>query len=90
MLKNSKEIYVVIAYRFGSNVRHSYTVGAFNKKDAAIKCAESHTDYRGGKYACAVEECMLNQFSNGNMVFTKEVYRTKSVYENKQPQDNLK
>ena len=81
MAKNSNEMYVVIAYRFGNNSLHSYTVGVFNKKDIAIKCAESHADYRGGKYACVVECCMLNEFSNETSFFTTEVYRAKSVNE---------
>ena len=81
MSKNSKEIYVVIAYRWGNNSDHSYTLGAFNKKDAAIKCADSHTEYRGGKYGCVVEQCLINQFDNDSDDYTKEVYRTKSMME---------
>ena len=81
MSKNSKDIYVVIAYRWGNNSDHSYTLGAFNKKDAAIKCADSHTEYRGGKYGCVVEQCIINQFDNDSDDYTKEVYRTKSMNE---------
>ena len=81
MSKNSKEIYVVIAYRWGNNSDHSYTLGAFNKKDAAIKCADSHTEYRGGKYGCVVEQCIVNQFDNDYDNYTKEIYRTKSMME---------
>ena len=81
MSKNSKEIYVVIAYRWGNNSDHSYTLAAFNKKDAAIKCADSHTEYRGGKYGCVVEQCIINQFDNDSDDYTKEVYRTKSMME---------
>ena len=81
MSKNSKEIYVVIAYRWGNNSDHSYTLGAFNKKDAAIKCADSHTEYRGCKYGCTVEQCIINQFDNASDYYTKEVYRTKSMME---------
>jgi hypothetical protein len=40
--------------------------------------AEEHTTYRGGKYACVVEECELDSFSNDNKI--KEVYKTKSAW----------
>ncbi len=79
MAKNTNDIYVVIAYRWGENSNHSYTLGAFNKKHAAIKCADSHTEYRGGKYACVVEQCVINEFDDDADGYTKEVYRTKSA-----------
>jgi len=75
-MKNSKEVYVVIAYRFGSNENHSYTLGVFNKKHKAIECAETHATHRGGKYDCVVEECIINQFDNLANEYVKEVYRT--------------
>ena len=73
------EIYVVIAYRWGDKEMHSYTLGAFNKKAQAIKCADSHTQYRGGKYSCVVETCVLNEFNNNSNDYITEVYRTKHV-----------
>ena len=79
MGKQTKEIYVVIAYRWGENSNHSYTLGAFNKKHAAIKCADSHTAYRGGKYGCVVEQCVINEFDDDNDDYTNEVYRTMSA-----------
>jgi len=72
------EIYAVIAYRYGDNEKHSYTIGVFNKKHAAIKCADSHTEYRDGKYSCVVEKCLLNEFDNISSDYTTEIYRTKS------------
>ena len=72
-------MYVVIAYRWGENSNHSYTLGVFNKKHAAIKCADSHTEYRGGKYACVVEKCEINKFDDDVDCYTTEVYRTKSA-----------
>ncbi len=74
------KIYVVIAYRWGKRENHSYTLGVFNKKHAAIVCADSHTQYRGGKYGCVVEECIINKFDNDADDYTKEVYRTKSAF----------
>lgn len=74
----AKEIYIVIAYRCGDRASHSYTLGGFSKKAQAIKCAESHSLYRGGKYACVVESCILDQFNNDDDEYTKEIYRAKS------------
>ena len=70
-----KEIFVVIAYKNGNRESHSYTVGAFNKKAQAIKCAESHADYRGGKYSCTVEVVLLNTFCNDADDYSHEIYR---------------
>ena len=74
-----RQIYIVIAYRWGENSNHSYTVASFNRKHAAIKCADSHTSYRGGKYACAVEASILDDFNNDADFYIKEVYRTRSA-----------
>lgn len=76
-------VYVVIAYRWGQRENHSYTLGVFNKKAQAIKCADSHTEYRGGKYGCAVESCTLNSFTNDDDDYIKEVYKTKSAMDKK-------
>lgn len=74
-----KEIYVVNAYRFGNRENHSYTVGVFSKKNAAIKCVDSHSEYRGGKYSCVVERCVMNCFENSMDEYTVEIYRTQPV-----------
>lgn len=75
------EIYVVIAYRWGDREKHSYTLGAFTKKQKAIDCAESHAYYRSGKYACVVEQCIIDNFDNKDDEYTKEIYRAKSRME---------
>ena len=72
------KIWVVIAYRFGENSNHSYTVGIFSKKHKAIECADSHCSYRGLKYSCCVEECTMDTFDNNSDSYSKEVYRAKS------------
>jgi len=56
-------IYTVHAYRYGDRERHSYTVGVFGKKHAALKAAEVEEECRGGKYECEVLEWTL---VNGN------------------------
>ncbi len=59
-------IYTVHAYRWGDRECHSYTVGVFGKKDAALKAAETEEDYRGGKYECEVLEWALDASIAGN------------------------
>jgi len=54
-MKN-KMYYIVTAYRWGERSNHSYFVGLFDKKHAAIKSAKKEEDYRGGKYKCRVIE----------------------------------
>lgn len=73
------EIYIVTAYRWGDQSDHSYNLGVFTKKAQAIKCAESHAQYRGGKYACVVDACTVDTFDNDNTEYTKEIYRAKSI-----------
>ena len=48
--------YTVHAYRWGDREMHSYSVGLYSKKHAALKAAESEEEWRGGKYACEVIE----------------------------------
>jgi hypothetical protein len=48
------KVYTVHAYKWGDRELHSYSVGVFGSKDAALKEAECHRTYRGGKYECEV------------------------------------
>ena len=68
--------YVVIAYRWGNPSNHSYLVGLFSNKSLAIKCADLHSAYRGGKYDCSVEEIVMNEFENEADYYSKEIYKT--------------
>lgn len=52
-------VYAVHAFRWGSNENHSYILGIYTKKAAALKAAEAELEYRGGKYSCRVEEWVL-------------------------------
>ncbi len=72
-------VYIVTAYRWGNRKDHSYVVGAFDKKDAAKKCADSHRDYRGGKYSCDVDMCTIGSFDNNAQDYTEVIYTAKSV-----------
>lgn len=51
-----QNIYTVHAYRWGDRELHSYLVGVYKKKHAALKCAEAEEQWRGGKYECEVLE----------------------------------
>jgi len=55
-MKASKKTYVVIARRWGESETHSYFVGTFSKKAAALIAADNERAYRGGKYDCDVIE----------------------------------
>lgn len=70
------EVYIVTAYRWGDRSNHSYTVCVFNSKHMAIECANNHAIYRGGKYECVVEKCVINDFNNEYDRYTTEIYRT--------------
>lgn len=56
MAKNSKEIYVVHAFRWGDRESHSYIAGVYRKKNAALTKAHDEREHRGGKYICEVRE----------------------------------
>lgn len=58
-------IYTVHAYRWGDRECHSYSVGVYSKKCAALKAAETESDYRGGKYKCEVLEWTLDSGTEG-------------------------
>ena len=74
------EIYIVTAYRSGCRDNHSYNVGVFRNKDQAIRVADSHCNYRGGKYACVVESCIIDHFDNERDEYTEEIYTVKSRF----------
>ena len=75
----SKKLYAVTAYRWGDQSDHSYLVGIFTSKVEAKIAAEFHADYRGGKYACVVDECEADHFNNNDDNHSKEIYRAKST-----------
>jgi hypothetical protein len=72
-------IYTITAYRWGETDNHSYVVGVFSTLEKATICADAHTEYRGGKYACVVDELRLDTFDNDDLNYSKEVYRTTSL-----------
>ena len=60
MINNKGVLYIVTMYRWGDRDGHSYVLGIYTKKNAAIKAAECESEYRGGKYAPEVLEMKPN------------------------------
>jgi hypothetical protein len=52
----TQKFYTVNAYRWGDRELHSYSVGVYTNKQAALQAAESEAEWRGGKYECEVLE----------------------------------
>ena len=73
------EIYVVSAYRWGDREEHSYILGVFSDKHKAQITADEHCQYRGGKYACVVESCIVDGYNEDDDCYVKEIYRAKSM-----------
>lgn len=48
--------FVVTAYRWGDNERHSYVVAVLPTLDAALAVKSEEESWRGGKYSCGIVE----------------------------------
>ena len=59
-------VYTVHACRWGDTETHSYIVGVYAKKQAALNAATTEEEYRGGKYECEVLEWVMNEGCAGN------------------------
>lgn len=55
-----QSVYTVHAYRWGNRENHSYIVGVYSKKHAALMAANTEEDFRGGKYVCEVLEWQMD------------------------------
>ena len=77
-MKKGTPIFVVEALRYGDRESHSYVVGVFKQLSSARKCANSQRDYRGGKYACIVNECKFDKYADEWDYYCEEVYRAES------------
>ena len=77
-MKKGDAVYIVTAYRRGERENHSYVVGCFLQGKQAKECADSHTEYRGGKYACAVEMVKFGVFNNDDDSYSETIYKTKA------------
>lgn len=56
-----QKYYIVTAYRWGDRECHSYVIGLFDKKHAAIEAAKAEEDWRGRKYECQVREFEISK-----------------------------
>jgi hypothetical protein len=61
-------VYTVHAYRWGDRENHSYLVGVYSKKLAAIKAGEATTEWRGGKYECEVIQWKLDDYESKKVI----------------------
>lgn len=68
-------VYVVIAYRWGSQEMHSYLVYTGFSESEAINEAEKEANSRGRKYECWVYKCEpgKNIVCNRNIIFKTNV-----------------
>ena len=74
---SENNIFVVMAYRWGSRSNHSYIVGVYDNEQTAKEIADKQTAWRGGKYACTVERTTLNAGDGEYVeVDAKIIYRT--------------
>ncbi|GAB7024734.1 hypothetical protein [Salidesulfovibrio brasiliensis] len=64
-MASKKNLYTVHAFRWGDPERHSYIVGVYPKKQAALTAAETEEEYRGGKYICEVREWLPGEGIEG-------------------------
>lgn len=74
-----KKIYVVTARKWGDNETHNYVVGVFLDMEVAKSVADSHCQYRGGKYSLVVEEGNEGEYNEDANHYVKEVYRAKGI-----------
>jgi len=56
----ANKLYIVTMYRWGNRENHSYFLGVFTDKEKAIEAGESHSEFRGGKYAPEILEVDLD------------------------------
>jgi len=54
------KVYVVVMYRWGDRQKHSYVLGVWTRREAALKSADDEEVYRGGKYEAEVLRFPLN------------------------------
>jgi hypothetical protein len=57
------KVFVVTAYRWGSNENHSYVVGVYSTMERAKKAGDLEESYRGGKYSCHILDVELDYMS---------------------------
>ena len=63
-------MYTIHAYRWGDHENHSYILTIHSDKDEAIRIAEEHENYRGGKYECEIIEWTA-VIDNNEIIYNK-------------------
>ena len=67
------KVYTVRACRWGDSELHSYIVGVYPEKQAALDAAETEKNWRGGKYECEVLEWILGEGIEGRHTLPKTI-----------------
>jgi hypothetical protein len=84
-------VYIVEALRWGDRERHSYVLGVWSDYDEAVAAAEEHTEHRGGKYQCFVQQCRLGSHMDtdpcGALLYQTEIGATPVGRREKEEQD---
>src|SRR6266852_8420901 len=81
-----KLVYPVTAYRWSDRENHSYFIGVYAKKAAALKAADKEEAYRGGKYGCEVLEVELDNGIEGK---SDHAFKVIKAIEKRIPGDSL-
>jgi hypothetical protein len=75
----SGSAFVVVAYRWGLRDAHSYVVGCYSSLEVARQEANTHVEYRGGKYGCEVVACATDKIAHDGNV-TAQAHYAESPY----------
>lgn len=60
-MEESRELYVVVMYRWGDVENHSYVLGVYDSLKVAEFEGQKQRDYRGGKYDPKIYITLLNK-----------------------------
>lgn len=74
-------MYTVVAFRYGNKEKHSYTVAITSDFDKAKDYANQEEEYRGGKYACVIEQVVLDKYSQDSDEGSFITYETPAYIE---------
>ena len=75
----NQSVFTVLACRWGSKDTHSYVVGVYADEAQALRIADEHETYRGGKYECEVCKWALGEENDdGKPIMPRETIRAMS------------
>ena len=75
-----KNLFVVLANRYGDNEQHTYLVGVFDEERKAAAAAVAEEYWRGGKYECVILGTRINkEFCDETSIQEKDKWLLKNV-----------